>query len=98
MEPSTKFKISDYWKGRGEFSHETYDAGFLWAGAVSETRTYGKKILATLNAQNETIKQLSAAVAALSTGQQVDPQELIRRIEAALEKVTVRIDVGDDAV
>ncbi|MGH3117788.1 MAG: CHAP domain-containing protein [Gaiellales bacterium] len=95
MQPNTRFEINDYWKGKGEFSHEEYDAGFLWTGAVSETRTYGKKILAQIQAQNETIKQLSAAVAALSTGQQVDPDELVRRIEAALEKVTVRIDVDD---
>jgi hypothetical protein len=39
MELSTKYKLSPYWLDRGEFSHETYDAGFLWAGAVSETRT-----------------------------------------------------------
>jgi hypothetical protein len=41
---------------------------------------------------------LSAAVAALSKGQQVDPDQLIQRIEAALETVTVKLDVPDDAV
>lgn len=100
MEPSTRFEISDYWKGKGEFSHESYDAGFLWTGAVSETRTYGKKILAKLDAQNVTITKLSEAVAALAQGQNVDVAALKREIVEAIEGIeaTVKLDVPDEAV
>lgn len=65
MEPSTVVKIPAYYKesGRNQFSHPSYPASFLWAGAVSETRSYGKQMLAKQAAMQATIDKLVDLVA-----------------------------------
>jgi hypothetical protein len=92
MEPTTTVDIPPYWEGK-EFSHGSYSAAFLWAGSLSETRAYGKAILARLDAQAATIEELARAVAAQG---EIDAGELIERISKRLEEVTVRLDVAEE--
>jgi hypothetical protein len=100
MDPNTIVKVPPYWadKARSKFSHPTYSAAFLWAGTLNEVRAYGSRIEAKLAAQQVTIDKLAGAVATLSAGQGIDPQQLVQEIKDELAKVTVRLDVGDDAV
>ena len=66
MDPSTVFTIPPYWRDpkRSQFSHDKYRFDFLVAAGVSETRAYGKAMLAQLAAQQATIDRLVDAVAA----------------------------------
>lgn len=56
-----------------------------------------REISAKIDAQNAAIGELSKAVASLAAdrGEAVDADALIARIEAAIESVTVRLDVPD---
>lgn len=91
MEPTTAVTISDYYKKGGQFAHATYPAGFLWQGAVSETRAYGKAILARLAAQQATIDHLVDALGAA----QPDLDALKAAIVEAIEGIDVRLDVAE---
>lgn len=94
MDPSTQVTINPYYADQHQFSHDSYSAGFLWQGAVSETRKYGGAILAKLEAQQATIDKLVDAVAA---GPGVDVQALKDEIKAAIESVVIHLDVpGED--
>ncbi|MEV4670957.1 peptidoglycan recognition family protein [Actinomadura sp. NPDC049382] len=57
-----------------------------------------REILAKVNAQGAAIGELSKAVASLAAdrGEAVDADALLARIEAAIERVTVRLDVQPD--
>ncbi len=94
MEPTTAVKISDYWKSRHQFSHDSYPASHLWAGALSETRTYGNAILAKLEAQQATIDKLADA---LGQAGSFDPADLKREIREAIESIEIKLDVPDAA-
>lgn len=100
MTPDTIVKVPAYWAdpARSKFTHPTYSVAFLLTGTLNEVRAYGSRIEAKLKAQQAVIEQLSTAVAALSTGQQVDPDELVQQIKDELAKVSVRLDVEGDAV
>ena len=91
MEPTTKVTISDYWKESGQFSHDSYSAAFLWQGSVAETRAYGKRILASLEAQRVTIDKLVEALALAAP----DMETLKAEIREAIESVTVRLDTEE---
>jgi hypothetical protein len=98
MDPNTIVKVPAYWAdpARSKFSHPTYSAAFLWAGTLNETRTYGQKILAQLTAQQATIAELTKTVAALAANSaSVDPDALVAKIQAAIDKVTVHLEVDD---
>lgn len=92
MEPTTTVKITPYWKESGQFSHDSYSAAFLWQGSVAETRAYGKRILAALEAQRATIDKLVEALALAAP----DMEALKADIREAIESVTVRLDVEDE--
>lgn len=94
MEPSTRVEIHPYFaeKEPSHFSHDAYSAGYLWQGAVYETRNYGTQILAKLSAQQATIDKLVDAVAA---GPGVDVEALKQEIREAIESVSVRLDVTE---
>ena len=96
MEPTTKVTITDYWKQSGQFSHDSYSAGFLWQGSVAETRKYGKRILAALEAQRATIDKLVEALALAAALAAPDMETLKADIREAIESVTVRLDVDDE--
>jgi hypothetical protein len=92
MEPTTKVEITDYWKDRGQFSHDSYSAAFLWQGSISETRAYGKQILAALAAQRVTIDRLVEALALEAP----DTQTLKTEIRQAIESATARFDTEEE--
>lgn len=77
------------------FAHDSYPASYLWVGAYAEA----KAARAAAEAGNAAIAELSKTVAALAAdrGQQVDADALVERITAAIESVTVRLDVTEDA-
>ncbi|HEX6472814.1 MAG TPA: CHAP domain-containing protein [Streptosporangiaceae bacterium] len=95
MDPSTVFTIPDYWRDpkRNQFSHDKYRFDFLVAAGVAETRAYGKRILAQLEAQKATIDKLVDAVAA---SHKVDLDALKREIHAAIESAAGQASSGDD--
>lgn len=66
----------------------------LWAYA-KDGYMRDREILARVEAQTATIRALAEALAA--QGGQVDVEDLIGRIEQAIAKVTIRLDVADDA-
>lgn len=99
MDPNTIVKVPAYWadKARSKFSHPTYSAAFLWAGTLNEVRSYGARIEAKLAAQQVTIAELTKAVAALAANSaSVDPDALVARIQDAINKVTVHLDVESE--
>lgn len=90
MEPTTTVTVPDYWKGKN-FTHDKYSAAFLWAGNLSETRAYGKAVLAKLEAQQVTIDKLVDALA----GAQPDLDALKATIKEAIESIDIKIDVPE---
>ncbi|WP_433382488.1 hypothetical protein [Streptosporangium sp. CA-115845] len=54
-----------------------------------------REILARLDAQNATIRELAGALA--QRDGEIDVEALVRRIEVAISGITVRLDVNDHA-
>ncbi|MEV4383906.1 peptidoglycan recognition family protein [Streptosporangium sp. NPDC049644] len=54
-----------------------------------------REILARLDAQNATIRELAGALA--QRDGEIDVEALVRRIEAAISGITIRLDVNDHA-
>ncbi|NGO67630.1 glycoside hydrolase family 25 protein [Streptomyces boncukensis] len=73
----------------GEISVRTaLGSGYAYAHIAADN---SKRILAKLDAQGAAITELAKALAARDTA--VDVDELVDRIEAAIESITVRLDV-----
>jgi hypothetical protein len=63
---------------------------------VSETRTYGKAILAKLDALQAANSELVKTVAALAANPDViDVDALVARIEGAIESIDVKLEVPE---
>jgi hypothetical protein len=95
MEPTTTVDIPEYWEGK-QFSHGKYSAAFLWAGSLSETRAYGKAMLAKQDAMQVTIDKL---VDALGSGTIMTPEQveaLKTSITEAIDGIVVRVDVAEE--
>jgi hypothetical protein len=76
-----------------KLAHDHYQAQYLWVGAFAEARQ--ARIAA--EAGNAAIGELTKTIAAMAAdrGQQVDADALVQRITAAIENVTVHLDVAD---
>jgi hypothetical protein len=100
MDPATRVPVPDYYAKQGNFSHEDYPAGFLWVGAVNESRKYGKAILAGQAAMQAALGELTKTVASLATNPaDVDADALAAKVKAAMveaiESIDVKLDVPD---
>ena len=93
---AAQVQIHPYYAERHQFSHDSYPAAFLAQGGVSEIRTYGKAIQAQLAAQNATITELARTVGLLAANPAaIDLDTLMARINNAISKVVVHLDVDD---
>lgn len=112
MDPKTVVTLSSYWTDptRNQFSHKSYPAGFLWTGAVAETRIYGKAIIAKLDAmqkvqevQGDTIAKLADL---LGTAQVMTPQQVeefkatvrgaFTEVKDAIDGMEVTVNIEDE--
>lgn len=76
-----------------QLAHDHYQAQYLWVGAFAESRA--ARVAA--EAGNAAIAEMAKTLAALAAdrGQDIDVDALVQRIEAAIENVTVHLDVQD---
>jgi len=77
-----------------QYNHKQYPASYLWVMGAAEA----KRARIAAEANGAAVAELSRTVAALAAdrGQEVDADALIERIEAAIERVSVRLDVEDE--
>lgn len=101
MQLSDKVKVKDWIKKRwpkdqgladGEISVNTALAsGYAFSRVAAEGV---ERLVPMVEAQGAAIRELAAALAARDEA--VDVDAIVARIEAAIERVTVRLDVADD--
>jgi hypothetical protein len=89
-------ETNKFWTAESYF-YETYRRAREAKEASEENTRLVKSLVTKADAQATAIAELAKAVATLSTNNSVDPDALVARITEAIENVSVRLDVDNNA-